>query len=87
MTFEGCLAENFSAIVRPEYLFSTYDVVMDEDGFGVSAFGLTLGIRHYFKSKHRGFFIEPEIQYAQSGHFSMLLRFLPSVVALASIWV
>lgn len=48
--FEGCLAENFSAIVRPEYLFSTYDVVMDEDGFGVSAFGLTLGIRHYFKS-------------------------------------
>lgn len=64
VTFEGCFMENLSVVVRPEYLFSTFDIGVDEDEFEVSAYGLTLGLRHYFKPMHRGIYVEPEIQYA-----------------------
>lgn len=68
LTFEGCLTESLSAIVRPQYVMSSYDVSVGDDEFGFSGYGLTLGGRYYLNPLHRGIYIEPELQYA---HVSM----------------
>ncbi|WP_407444610.1 DUF3575 domain-containing protein [Fibrobacter sp.] len=68
VTLEACLTESMSGVVRPMYLFSTFDLSVDDDEFEISEYGLTLGLRYYWNPLHRGVYIEPELQYA---HISM----------------
>lgn len=59
VTFEAGFGNSFSLITRPVF------VTGDWKGVSESGFGLTEGFRFYLSGKgHKGFYVEPEFQYA-----------------------